>query len=123
MSVNAPLASPRTRAFARLLAAAPGAIDAALAAGLASYDRKTALARFHRLTPQVVDAETEEAARLILREIERGLRTERARISHWSYDLNRHIALLIAYRAETARLNRISWRTRGVGAPERFSPQ
>jgi hypothetical protein len=35
------------------------------------------------------------------------MRRERARRGHWSYDLNRHISLFVAHRAETARLNRL----------------
>ena len=35
------------------------------------------------------------------------MRGERARRGHWSYDLNRHISLLVAHRAETARLHRL----------------
>lgn len=97
----------KTPAFARLNAAAQGAVGAALAAGLDGYDRSAALARFPRLAPQLIAAETADAARQVLKEVERALRAERARIGHWSYDLNRHIALLTAHRAETARLNRI----------------
>ena len=106
----------KRRIFARFRAAAPRALEHALTAGLAGYDRRTALARFHRLTPQTIDAETPDGARAVLREIERALRQERASAGHWSYDLNRHIALLTAHRAETARLARISG---GRGGAER----
>lgn len=83
------------------------ALSAALDAGLAGYDRQRALMRFHRLSGETIPAETTEAARLVVAEIERALRRERGRMGHWSYDLNHHIALMIAHRAETARLRRL----------------
>jgi hypothetical protein len=95
-------------ALQRLARAAPNALDATLVAGVAAYDRASALRRFHRLDPETIASETPRAARTVLREIERALRAERARAGHWSYDLNRHIGLLVAYRAEKARLERIS---------------
>jgi len=92
---------------ARFATAAGAALDAALAAGLKGYDRESALARFHRLSPETIASASPEAARAALKEIERAMRAERARRGHWSYDLNRHIGLLIAHRAETARLGRL----------------
>ncbi|MGD9544003.1 MAG: DUF6477 family protein [Methylocystis sp.] len=92
---------------ARFSTAAGGALDAALAAGLSGYDRASALARFHRLSPEMIAAESPDAARAALREIERAMRAERARSGHWSYDFDRHISLLVAHRAETARLHRL----------------
>lgn len=100
-------ARAKVRAFDRLKAAAGGAVDSALTAGLAGYDRREALARFHRLSIETILSETPEAAREVLREIERAMRVERARKGHWSYDLNRHIALLVAHRTETGRLARL----------------
>jgi len=43
---------------------------------------------------------------MILARLERALRAERnrARSGHWTYDLNRHIALRQAYLAESERL-------------------
>ena len=97
----------RQNTFERLRAAARPAVEAALTANLDAYDRASALARLHRLSPQTILTETPEAARDVLREIERALRAERARRGHWTYDLNRHIALLVAHRAESARLARL----------------
>ncbi len=91
----------------RLNNAAPIALDAALNAGLGGYERRAALARFHRLSAETIMSETPEASRLVLKEIEKAMRAERARAGHWTYDLNRHIALLVAHRAETARLRRL----------------
>lgn len=95
------------RAFERLRAGARPALNAALDASLAGYDRLEALSRFHRLSRETILSETPEAARRVLSEIERALRAERARGGHWTYDLNRHIALLVAHRAEAARLARL----------------
>jgi hypothetical protein len=91
----------------RFAAAAGRALDAALAAGEKSYDRVSALSRLHRLSPETIASESPDAARAALKEIECAMRAERARRGHWSYDLNRHIGLLIAHRAETARPNRL----------------
>lgn len=100
-------ANARKNTFERLRATARPAVEAALTANLYAYDRASALARLHRLSPRTILAETPEAARDVLREIERALRAERARRGHWTYDLNRHIALLVAHRAESARLARL----------------
>lgn len=95
------------RAERRLARAAPEALDAALQASLEKYDRQRALAGFHRLSDAIIASETPAAARRIVDEIERAIRRERARRGHWTYDLNRHIALHVAYRAERARLVRL----------------
>ncbi|MBM3578332.1 MAG: hypothetical protein FJX40_11875 [Alphaproteobacteria bacterium] len=102
-----PISEPDDRSPARFAAATSAALDAALAAGLKGYDRASALARFHRLSPELIESDSPDAARTALKEIERAMRAERARRGHWSYDLNRHISLLVAHRAETARLNRL----------------
>lgn len=96
------------RATARLKAGAGPAVTAALDAGLAGYDRLEALSRFHRLSRETILSDAPEAARQVIGEIERALRAERARGGHWTYDLNRHIALLVAHRAESARLARLT---------------
>ncbi|CCJ08541.1 DUF6477 family protein [Methylocystis sp. SC2] len=101
-----PVLAPQDRP-ARFAAEAGAALQAALAAGLNAYDRTHALARFHRLSPDTIASESPDAARAALKEIERAMRGERARRGHWSYDLNRHISLLVAHRAETARLHRL----------------
>jgi hypothetical protein len=94
-----------TRAEVRSFdAPARHAMDNAIDASLPGYNRSLALGRLHRLTSETIHAETPDAARQVVHEIERALRRERARAGHWTYDLNRHIALHVAYRAETARL-------------------
>ncbi|TLG78981.1 DUF6477 family protein [Methylocystis sp. B8] len=102
-----PIPAPQDRRPARFAAAASAALDAALVAGLKGYDRPSALARFHRLSPELIESDSPDAARAALKEIERAMRAERARRGHWSYDLNRHISLLVSHRAETTRLNRL----------------
>lgn len=84
------------------------ALQTTLDASTAAYRRKDFLRSFHRLSSATVDAETPDAARAVLREIERALRAERARAGHWTYDLDRHIGLLVAFRAERARAERIA---------------
>jgi len=86
---------------------AGAAMRSAIETGLAGYDRRRALARFHRLSGEILAADTVEAGRRVVAEVERALRMERARVGHWSYDLDRHIALLITLRAEKARLSRL----------------
>jgi len=100
-------------ALESLSTAAGGAVEAALQAGLAGYDRRSALMRLHRLSTETIVSEAPAAARLVVSEIERAMRRERARAGHWSYDLNRHIALLVAHRAESARLAQL----RNVNGP------
>ncbi len=100
-------AGAKAETFEKLRAAARPAVEAALSASLAAYNRAQTLSRFHRLRPETIASETPEAARMVLCEVERALRAERARRGHWTYDLNRHIALLVAQRAEAARLARL----------------
>jgi hypothetical protein len=84
------------------------ALRTTLEASTAAYRRKDFLRSFHRLSSETINAETIDASRMVLREIERALRAERARAGHWTYDLDRHIGLLVAYRAEQARAERIT---------------
>lgn len=76
------------------------AMEATLIAGAGYYRRATML---RRLLPQVVVSEKAEATQtsaLIMAALREALRRERARAGHWSYDLNRHIGLAQALRAE-----------------------
>jgi hypothetical protein len=85
---------------------ADGAIERTLRAGAEAYDRARDLPKLARLDPRDLRAETIESGETILARLERALRAERnrARSGHWTYDLNRHIALRQAYLAETERL-------------------
>ncbi|MBY6241677.1 hypothetical protein [Methylosinus sp. Sm6] len=100
--------SSPSRRSDRLLQGARAALSSTLNSALAAYDRRNFLRCFHRLSGETIAAETPEACRLVLHEIERALRGERARAGHWTYDLDRHIGLVVAYRAEQARAERIA---------------
>jgi hypothetical protein len=69
-------------------------------------DRRSYLPRVLPIGPQEIEDPGEDAARNILRRLAAALRSERARgrAGHWSYDLNRHVALMQAYNAERRRL-------------------
>jgi hypothetical protein len=106
-----PFESPKfssIEANARLARHAADAVQTRMQASLDAYKRKEFLRSFHRLAAETIAAETREAAAAVLRELERALRAERARAGHWTYDLDRHIALLVAYRVEQARAARIA---------------
>jgi hypothetical protein len=94
----------------RLARRAGTALRTTLAAREQAYRRAEFLRSFHRLSSETIVEETPEAARSVLREIERALRAERARAGHWTYDLDRHIGLVVAYRAEQARAERLAAR-------------
>jgi hypothetical protein len=96
-----------------------GAIARTLRAGAAIYERARDLPRLARLDPRELTAETVEGAEAILARLERALRAERnrARSGHWTYDLNRHIALRQAYLAETERLRALRKREPGRDDP------
>jgi hypothetical protein len=74
--------------------------------GAATYDRRRHLARLIPLLPGELEDARPSARRAILARLARALRAERnrGRAGHWTYDLNRHIALKQAYAAERARL-------------------
>ena len=86
--------------------AASRVIAHAIRAGAASYERMRDLPALIRFDPFGVQRLDEVAAEMIVARLERALRAERqkARSGHWTYDLNRHIALHQAYLAETTRL-------------------
>jgi hypothetical protein len=70
------------------------------------YDRQRHLPRVLPVAPENIDDGGEEAGRRIVRRLAAALRAERTRgrAGHWTYDLNRHLALMQAYRAERRRL-------------------
>lgn len=61
------------------------------------------------LWPHEIDDESSEGCRHILAKLRSALRAERRRAlsGHWSYDLNRHLGLLSAYKGELAGLSRL----------------
>jgi len=79
-------------------------------AGASAYERRRALPRLLPVTEVEVAANDAYAARALVARLARALRAERqrGRAGHWSYDLNRHIALAQALDAERQRLDRLS---------------
>lgn len=79
------------------------------AAGVEAYQRARFLPRLIAATPaDIADTGIERSADL-LRRLRRALQRERhlGRIGHWTYDLNRHIALVQAVGAESSRLKEL----------------
>lgn len=81
--------------------AAAAALATVIKAGVVAYDRARHLPGLLRLDPACL-TETEENLKMIMSRLERALRAERnrGRSGHWTYDLNRHIALRQAHAAE-----------------------
>jgi hypothetical protein len=78
-------------------------------AGAATYARARDLPKLIALWPHELDDESPEGCRHILAKLRSALRAERRRAlsGHWSYDLNRHLGLLSAYKGELAGLSRL----------------
>ena len=83
------------------------AIGATIAAGAALYDRSR-LSRLIPIGPDEIARDDPLATRKIVLSLARALRGERTRgrAGHWTYDLNRHVGLAQALRAERERLAR-----------------
>jgi hypothetical protein len=81
-------------------------LDGVIDSGRQTYERGRMLVRLLPVGPDdIVGAEPETTRRIVLK-LARALRTERARgrAGHWTYDLNRHMGLLQALKAEQERL-------------------
>jgi hypothetical protein len=81
-------------------------ISALVRRGSSVYERQAVLPRLLPVaSAELTDISRESTQKLCLR-LASALRHERqrGRAGHWTYDLNRHLALLQAYRAERARL-------------------
>jgi hypothetical protein len=81
-------------------------IDGIIAAGRETYERGRMLVRLLPVGPdEIAGAEPETTRRIVLK-LAHALRTERARgrAGHWTYDLNRHVGLMQALKAEQERL-------------------
>jgi hypothetical protein len=87
-----------------LAAATPSrrALRETLFEGCRRYDRERHLPRVIPVGPDEVADLSPEGRHAILRKLARALRAERSRgrAGHWTYDLNRHIALRQAFAAE-----------------------
>jgi len=86
----------------RLRRAARQTVRSVIAAGVEAYDRDRDLARLIRATASELADPSPATRRALLARLARALRAERnrGRAGHWTYDLNRHIALRQAYEAE-----------------------
>jgi hypothetical protein len=93
-------------ARAHMARAAAQSLQRVTAAGVEAYERGRHLARVLPVGPDEIADESEAARRRIVARLARALRAERSRgrAGHWTYDLNRHIALRQAYLAEKAKL-------------------
>lgn len=82
------------------------AVAATIRAGSIRYSRRMHLPRLLRLFRAEIPAAEPEATRFILGRLTVEARRERRRASaaHWTYDLNRHIALMQALEAERLHL-------------------
>jgi hypothetical protein len=78
-----------------------------VAAGAAAYSRARDLPKLIALWPHELDDQSQGGSLNVLAKLRRALRAERRRAlaGHWSYDLNRHLGLLSAYKGELARLS------------------
>jgi len=95
------------RAGETLSRSARAVVASAVRAGAIAYDRSRDLPKLIRLDPLRADSmEAADQLEWIVARLERALRSERqkARSGHWTYDLNRHIALRQAHTAEVERL-------------------
>jgi hypothetical protein len=108
----------------RFAASAAAAIAAITAEGVEAYDRRHHLPRVLPIGPEEIADESIAGRRRVVARLARALRAERnrGRSGHWTYDLNRHIALRQAYLAERRCLDRIvpnalEKETAGNGAP------
>lgn len=77
-------------------------------AGVLRYRRREMLPRLLPIDPADVADDSEDCTKKLCLRLLSALRRERSRgrAGHWSYDLNRHIGLLQAYRAERRTLRR-----------------
>jgi len=93
---------------ARGRATAKGMFGTMAEAGAAAYSRARDLPKLIALWPHELDDESQEGMFRVLGKLRRALRAERTRgpAGHWSYDLNRHLGLLSAYKRELAGLRR-----------------
>jgi hypothetical protein len=77
-------------------------------AGAGCYQRARDLPRLIALWPHELADHSAEGSLLILSKLRRALRAERRRAiaGHWSYELNRHLGLITAYKAELGLMRR-----------------
>lgn len=95
-----------TAAGAEANSKAPDIFDRMGEGGARRYKRDRDLPSLIALWPHELADFSAEGGLRILSKLRRALRAERrrARAGHWSYELNRHLALLSAYKGEIALL-------------------
>jgi hypothetical protein len=81
-------------------------IDNVIGTGREAYERSRMLVRLLPVGPDEIAGSEPETTRRIILKLARALRIERARgrAGHWTYDLNRHLGLTQALKAEQERL-------------------
>lgn len=106
MKFELPAPAHPAHPFGGFEAQASASIAAVVSTGASLYDRGRHLPRLIPLMPGEIDDARPTVRRAILARLARALRAERnrGRAGHWTYDLNRHIALKQAYAAERALL-------------------
>ncbi len=79
-------------------------------AGAQRYERARHLPWLARATPEEIGSDDPAVGRAIVARLRRALRAERqrGRAGHWTYDMNRHIALMQALAAERQRLGEVT---------------
>ena len=104
-----PRRSERKRRAALLPCTARRIFGPMAEAGASVYMRARDLPKLIALWPHERDDQSPEGRRRVLAKLRSALRAERrcALSGHWSYDLNRHLGLLSAYKGELAGLNRL----------------
>ena len=91
---------------------ARAALEHDIAAGAALYDRSRTLPGVLPLMAGQCDGPEPDTTKRIVRRLADALRRERrlGRAGHWTYDLNRHIALAQAFKAESDALRQAGGR-------------
>lgn len=105
-----PCRSERRPRSARTVSTARRVFGPMVETGAAAYARARDLPKLIALWPHELDDDSPEGCRRILVKLRSALRAERRRAlsGHWSYDLNRHLGLLSAYKGEMAELGRLT---------------
>jgi hypothetical protein len=100
--VHQPCLSPKRAHAARQRRRLTLAIRTTVKAGVAHYDRTRHLPGLIGIDPGILSGGEAMPKAVIVEKLKRALRAERqrAKAGHWTYDLNRHIALRQALTAE-----------------------
>lgn len=102
-SSNSAFADKPNRRWPALATPARQAMAIICAKGVELYQREAMLQRLLPGSTEELALPEPERTAAIISALHRLLRAERARCGHWTYDLNRHIALSQALQGELAR--------------------